>query len=66
MWRKISKTQQMLLGGGSLNGVRVMNQATVDYFTDGGLTLDQQKSYRAWVGLEGFTYSHLMRSLKEI
>ncbi|MEI3173827.1 MAG: hypothetical protein V8S76_07130 [Lachnospiraceae bacterium] len=28
----------MLLGGGSLNGVRVMNQATVDYFTDGGLT----------------------------
>ena len=48
----------MLLGGGSLNGVRVMNQATVDYFTDGGLTPDQQKSYRAWVGLEGFTYSH--------
>lgn len=55
-----------LLGGGSLNGVRVMNQATVDYFTDGGLTPDQQKSYRAWVGLEGFTYSHLMRILKEI
>ena len=25
-----------------------MNQATVDYFTDGGLTPDQQKSYRAW------------------
>lgn len=48
MWRKIPKTQQMLLGGGSLNGVRVMNQATVDYFTDGGLTPDQQKSYRAW------------------
>ena len=31
-----------------------------------GLTPDQQKSYRAWVGLEGFTYSHLMRILKEI
>lgn len=59
-----AKFAQMLLGGGILDGVRVMNQATVDYFTDGGLTPDQQKSYRAWVGLEGFTYSHLMRILK--
>lgn len=59
-----AKFAQMLLGGGVLDGVRVMNQATADYFTDGGLTPDQQKAYRAWVGLEGFTYSHLMRILK--
>lgn len=51
---------QMLLNGGSLNGRRVLSEATVHFLTDGALTDAQQAAMRHWVGLEGFTYSHLM------
>lgn len=55
---------QMLLDGGVLDGVRVMSPQTARYMTTGGLTPVQQDAMRRWVGLEGYTYSHLMRILE--
>lgn len=59
-----AKFGRMLLCGGTWNGVQVMKKATVDYFTGGELTPQQQSVFRMWGGLEGYTYSHLMRILK--
>ena len=55
---------QMLLNGGSLDGVQILSPRTVEFLTGGELTDAQQASYRHWVGLEGFSYSHLMRIMK--
>lgn len=55
---------QMLLNGGSLNGVRVMSPRTVRFLTSGELLPDQQKAMDEWLGLEGYTYSHLMRRVR--
>lgn len=52
---------QMLLNGGSLEGVRVMSERTARFFTAGKLLPVQQKTMEQWTGLEGYTYSHLMR-----
>lgn len=54
---------QMLLNGGVLNGQRVLSEKSVQFMTDGKLTDVQQAAMRHWVGLEGFTYSHLMRRM---
>ncbi len=56
-----SRFTQMLLNGGSLNGVRIMSKETVRFLTSGGLNMEQQKALEQWVGLEGYTYSHFMR-----
>lgn len=55
---------RMLLNGGVLDGVRVLNETSVTFLTSGGLTYDQQKEFRKWIGLDGFTYSHLMRIME--
>ena len=52
---------QMLLHGGMLDGVRILKPETVAFMTRGRLTDVQQRAMRKWVGLEGFTYSNLMR-----
>ncbi len=52
---------QMLLNGGSLDGVRVMSEKTARFFTSGKLLPSQQQAMEQWTGLEGYTYSHLMR-----
>lgn len=56
-----AKFAQMLLNEGSLNGVRAMSPQTVRFLTSGGLSVRQQEALDQWVGLEGYTYSHLMR-----
>lgn len=58
-----AKFAQMLLNGGILDGKRVLSSNTVHFMTDGILTDVQQNAMRHWVGLEGFTYSHLMRRM---
>lgn len=55
------KFAQMLLNEGSLNGVRILSPASVRFLTTGGLSAKQQEAMNLWVGLEGHTYSHLMR-----
>lgn len=52
---------QMLLNGGTLDGARILSPETVKFFTSGQLTVPQQTAMRDWVGLEGFTYSNLLR-----
>ncbi len=52
---------QMLLNKGTLDGVRVMSEKTVQFFTSGKLLPRQQEIMEQWMGLEGYTYSHLMR-----
>ncbi len=52
---------QMLLNGGEFNGKRILSERTAAFLTSGGLTPAQQREFRNWCGLEGFTYSHLMR-----
>lgn len=54
---------QMLLNEGTLNGQRVLSKKSVRFMTGGRLTDVQQAAMRRWVGLEGFTYSHLMRRM---
>jgi CubicO group peptidase (beta-lactamase class C family) len=61
-----SKFASMLLGGGELNGVRVLKPKTVEYFTAGSLTPWQMESFwRAWDRMTGFSYGNLMRVLKD-
>ncbi|SDG92260.1 serine hydrolase domain-containing protein [Marvinbryantia formatexigens] len=55
---------QMLLNGGRLGGRQILAPQTVHYLTTGKLTDAQQAAHRSWVGLEGFTYSHLMRIME--
>ena len=51
----------MLLNGGSFKGKRILSSETVKFMTTGRLTDVQQNAMRQWVGLEGYTYSNLMR-----
>jgi len=52
---------QMLLHGGSKDGVQILKPETVAFMTRGRLTDVQQRAMRKWVGLEGFTYSNFLR-----
>lgn len=52
---------EMLQNGGSLNGVRVLSRAGVRFLTTGGLTPCQHQEFCRACGLQGFTYSNLMR-----
>lgn len=51
----------MLLNGGELDGERILSPQTVRFLTGGSLTDVQQGAFRKWVGLEGHTYTHLLR-----
>ncbi len=55
---------QMLLQEGSFDGTQILSPHTVRFFTSGKLTAHQQEEMRRWVGLEGFTYSHLLRIMR--
>lgn len=52
---------QMLLNKGIYNGRRILSESTVEFLTSGHLVGSQQNALNNWIGLEGFTYSHLMR-----
>ena len=55
------KFAQMLLQKGTYEGKQILKPATVEYMTGGALLDRQQACYENWVGLNGFTYSNLMR-----
>lgn len=55
---------RMLMQGGTLDGVRIMQPATVKYMISGELMDHQQAAFDQWIGLEGFSYGNLMRVCK--
>ena len=58
------KFAQMLMQGGSLNGVRVLSEKTTKYFTSPELMPVSQKAFSGWVGLDGYSYGNLIRVCK--
>ncbi len=60
-----SRFAQMLLNGGELDGVRILRPRTVAYMTSGNLTPVQERAFHRRFGLYGFTYSHLMRQMRD-
>lgn len=52
---------RMLLAGGEDRGVRILKPRTLQFMTKGRLLDCQQKAFEKWTGLEGYTYSNLMR-----
>lgn len=56
---------RMLMQGGTLDGVRILQPATVKYMVSGELMERQQTAFEQWIGLEGFTYGNLMRICKK-
>lgn len=57
------KFARMLLSGGTLDGVRVLQRRTVEFLCGGRLTPKQQEAFEDWRILNGYTYQHLMRFL---
>ncbi len=55
---------RMLMQGGTLDGVQILKPATVKYMISGELMEHQQTAFDKWIGLEGFSYSNLMRICK--
>ena len=55
---------KMLMLGGTLDGVRILQPATVNYLTGGELMGHQQAAFDQWIGLSGFSYGNLMRVCK--
>ena len=58
-----AKFTQMLLGGGSYRGIRIMSSRTVEYMTTAHVAPEQQKGVETWESLAGYTYGNLMRIL---
>ena len=52
---------QMLLNGGSLDGVEILSPATVEFMTTAHVTEAQQAGVNAWESLAGYTYGNLLR-----
>lgn len=55
---------RMLIQEGTLDGIRILKPATVQYMTGGELMKNQQNAFERWGGLEGFSYGNLMRICK--
>ena len=58
-----AKFAQMLLNGGTYNGVQILRSATVKFLGSHTLSAAQQAGFDNWIGLEGFSYGNLMRVL---
>jgi len=58
------KFAQMLLNGGTYDGVQVLKPRTVEYLTSGELISRQQEYFNNWGGLNGYSYGNLMRVCK--
>ncbi len=57
---------QMLLQGGSYDGIQILRPETVEYLTTGKLMPWQQDSlWRSWESMLGYGYSNLLRILEE-
>lgn len=59
------KFAQMLLNGGSYGSAQILQEKTVRYLTEGRLLPHQDAELQHWIGLDGFTYSNLMRRCVE-
>lgn len=55
---------RMLQREGELDGARILQPATVRFMTGGQLMDYQQKAFEKWIGLDGYSYSNLMRVCK--
>lgn len=55
---------KMLLNGGEYEGVRILNEETVKYLTQGQLIDKQQNAFEEKWWLSGHTYANLMRVCK--
>lgn len=55
------KFARMLLQGGVLDGVRILKETTVKYFTTGQLRECQQEAWETAHEMIGYTYSNFMR-----
>lgn len=60
-----AKFSQMLMNGGSYEGVNILKAKTVKYMTSKTLNPDQQKGFVSWYELEGHSYGNLMRVLTD-
>ncbi|OWA36802.1 serine hydrolase [Saccharibacillus sp. O16] len=60
-----AKFTTMLLNGGCLNDVRLLNTKTVEKMTSPGLTTWQQKGFDGWHSLVGHSYGSQMRILTD-
>lgn len=58
-----AKFTQMLLEGGTYQGIRVLAPKTVEYMTTAHVTPAQQRGVDTWESLAGHTYGNLMRIL---
>ncbi len=60
-----AKFTTMLINGGSLNDVRLLNPKTVEKMTSPSLTSRQQESFAGWHSLVGHSYGNQMRILTD-
>lgn len=58
-----AKFTQMLMEGGTCQGVRILAPKTVEYMTTAHVTPAQQRGVDTWESLAGHTYGNLMRIL---
>lgn len=56
-----AKFAQMLLGGGTYRGRRILSSRTVEYMTTAHILPSQRAGVEAWESLKGYTYGNLMR-----
>lgn len=56
-----AKFTQMLLGGGTYRGTRVLSSGTVAYMTTAHILPAQRAGLETWESLKGYTYGSLMR-----
>ncbi len=56
---------QMLMNGGTYKGKEILTPETVRFMTNAALMDGPQRAFENWDGLEGYTYSNLMRILNE-
>lgn len=56
-----AKFAQMLLQGGTYQGVQILSESTVEFMTSAHVTQAQHKGVEAWESLAGYTYGNLMR-----
>lgn len=60
-----SRFTNMLMNGGSLEGIQILRPKTVEYLTSGTLNNVQQKNFDNWLHLSGHSYGNLMRVMTD-
>lgn len=60
-----AKFANMLMNGGSWNGVRILRPRTVEFLITNTLTEEQQKGFNTWHTQSGYSYGNLMRVMTD-